>query len=198
MVSVVQSFQNQRKRGRLIDSLLNDDERVPQLVQQEDAFNRQVLIVGLTGTAGVLSIFGGGQILALAGLGYLGLLALHYSVPPRESYRKYTRDALILNTGFSFVGYFATQGVTAAAFSYPLGVAVKLVELSLISVLWADARNPALLDLLTRETAPAAAPAPEMPPVANAPDEDDDAGSSLERQPNPLSTQERRRAVLFR
>jgi hypothetical protein len=104
--------------------------------QQEDAFNREALITLLTTTTAVIHVYLGGTLFVLNGVGFLALLAAHYAVPQRESYKKWTRDALFTYTGFTFVGYFVVKGL--AGWTNPLGIATKLVELGLLRVLSAD------------------------------------------------------------
>ena len=132
-----------------IDSIEDPAERTA-AIAQEDTVNRNVLIAGLTGTTAVLHVALGTQIFVLNGIGYLALLAAHYATPERESYRKYTRDALFGYTSFTVVAYFAARGTSG--FLDPTGVASKLIELGLLRVLWADRAKATTAAWLAEET----------------------------------------------
>jgi hypothetical protein len=99
---------------------------------------REVLIISLTSATAIMHLALGTPLFVLNGMGYAGLLAAHYLAPPQETYRQYTRGALFGYTGFTVVAYFAVRG--AAGFTSPVGVANKLIELGLLSVLWQDGR----------------------------------------------------------
>ena len=103
----------------------------------EAQITRDVLIITLTGTTAIIHLTLGSSLFVLNGVGYAGLLAAHYLVPPRETYRQYTRDALLGYTGFTFVAYFLVNGVPGA-FTSVTGVVCKLVELGVLNVLWKD------------------------------------------------------------
>ena len=137
--SLAQGFRRQRQRGQLIRSLTTtpeDNDQREQLVAEEDWFNRQVMITGLTSTTAVIHIFLGGQLFILNGVGFLALLGAHYALPKRESYQKYTRDALFGYTGLTVAAYFLKYGT--GGFNNVLGLGTKLVELGLMRVLWED------------------------------------------------------------
>ncbi len=142
--TITQQFTQQRNRGRLIAQLTADqEEQATSLLAQEAAFNRQVAIVALTGATAAIHIGLGSQLFVLNGLGYLALLGAHFSVPDRESYRTYTRDALLGYTGVTVIGYFALRGI--AGFADPTGVLNKLIELGLLRVLWVDRGSAEML-----------------------------------------------------
>lgn len=129
----------QRGRARQLRQMLRtstDKHEIARLTDQETALNREALIAILTGTTAVIHIYLGSTLFVLNGAGYLALLAAHYAVPQRESYKQWTRDALYGYTGFTLVGYFVVKGV--AGWTNPIGVATKLVELGLLHVLQAD------------------------------------------------------------
>lgn len=142
--TILQSFKQQRQRGRLIQQLMaSNDQQVTSLLAQEAAFNRQVAIVALTGATAAIHIALGGQLFVLNGVGYLSLLCVHLAVPDRESYRTYTRNALLGYTSVTVIGYIAVQGI--AGFSDPLGIFNKLIELGLLNVLWEDRGSAGVL-----------------------------------------------------
>lgn len=97
---------------------------------------REVLVISLTSATAILHLTLGTQLFVLNGVGYAGLLALHYLVPQKEIYRQYTRSALFGYTGVTVVGYFILNGV--GSFTNPIGIANKLIELGLLAVLWQD------------------------------------------------------------
>lgn len=136
------AIQTQRERGTLIRQLSTTDlmtettEQLDLLLAQEETFNRQTLIKVLTGATAVIHIYLGGTLFVLNGAGFLALLALHYAVPQRESYQKWTRDGMFGYTGVTLAGYFAVRGT--AGFLDPTGIVTKLIELGLMRVLWAD------------------------------------------------------------
>lgn len=143
--SMFKKFKAQRERGYLIQQLAKSEdgadsieEQARNIIKQEDGFNRQVLIVGLTGTTIVLHFYLGTALFTLNSLGYLALLAAHYAVPQRESYQRWTRDGLFGYTGFTVAGYFIVKGV--GGWTSPIGIASKLAELGLMHVLWEDGK----------------------------------------------------------
>lgn len=138
---IQQLISAQRQRGSLLHRLA--EQEIPadsidqaQLLKDEEAFNRQALIAALTSSTAVIHIYLGGTLFVLNGVGFLALLAAHYAVPPRESYRKWTRDGLLGYTSFTALAYFVVKGVSG--WTNPIGIATKLIELGLIRVLWAD------------------------------------------------------------
>lgn len=134
---IIHPYRQQRERGRLIRQLAPaQNEQAIQLLAEEDAFNRKLLIITLTGATAVIHISLGTQLFVLNGLGYLVLLSTHLAVPERASYRKYTRSALWGYTGVTVVGYFALRGLTG--FADATGMLTKLVELGLMGVLWEE------------------------------------------------------------
>lgn len=142
--TILQSFKQQQTRGRLIQKLIAaKDQQGTVLLAQEAAFNRQVAIIALTGATATIHIALGTPLFILNGVGYLALLGAHLAVPDRESYRTYTRNALLGYTGVTVIGYFALQGV--AGFTDPLGVLNKLIELGLLNVLWEDRGSAGVL-----------------------------------------------------
>jgi len=138
MLNAIQKkFDEQRERRKLIESLTKEDaEQLQKLIKEEEEFNREVLIVALAGTTAAIHISLATPLFVLNGVGFLASLAAHRLVPQRESYQKYTRDALLGYTGFTAGGYFAVKGFLG--FLDPLGVATKLVELGLLRVLWEE------------------------------------------------------------
>ena len=165
--AIQQKIQRQRKRHSLIQELSTSQPSnettatIDQLVQQEEAFNREALIALLSGTTAVIHIYLGGTLFILNGAGFLLLLAAHYAVPQRESYQQWTRDGMLGYTGVTVAGYALVRGVSGLL--DPVGIGTKLVELGLMRVLWADREaaeqepvfvfeNEAqLFDLLTNE-----------------------------------------------
>lgn len=138
---MISQIRSQRRRGSLLQRLAEGEisaESIDQtqLLKDEEAFNRQALIVALTTSTAIIHIYVGGTLFVLNGIGFLVLLAAHYTAPPRESYRKWTRDGLMGYTGFTTLAYFIVRGI--GGWTSPIGVASKLVELGLIRVLWAD------------------------------------------------------------
>ncbi len=97
---------------------------------------REVLVIGLTGATAIIHLTLGAPIFVLNGIGFAGLLGLHYLVPPKETYRQYTRSALFGYTSVIVVGYFIVNG--AGGFVNSIRIANKLIELGLLAVLWQD------------------------------------------------------------
>jgi hypothetical protein len=151
--TIFQSFKRQQERGLLIEQLTASAnqyaaQQVAALTAQEAAFNRQAAIIALTGATAAIHIALGTQLFILNGIGYLALMGAHLAVPDRESYRTYTRNALLGYTGVTVIGYFALQGV--AGFADPIGVLNKLIELGLLNVLWEDRGSVGVLATATQ------------------------------------------------
>ncbi len=137
--SLLRPFIAQRKRGRLIDKLVptqEQDVQVEQLVQEEDQFNRELLINVLTATTAIVHISYGGPLFVLNGLGFLTFLAVRRVLPHREAYQKYARDGLFGYTGITVVAYFLKYGYNG--FTMYTGLTTKMVELLLMYTLWQD------------------------------------------------------------
>lgn len=100
---------------------------------------REVLVISLTSATAILHLTLGTKLFVLNGVGYAGLLALHYLAPQSETYRQYTRSALFGYTGVTTLGYFIVNGV--GSFTNPVGIANKLIELGLLAVLWQDQKE---------------------------------------------------------
>ena len=86
------------------------------------------LILGLT-AAGTDIIF------ILNGLGFLGLIAALYILPQTKSLRPQIRWALLGYTALTFILYFV---INPDAFTSPLGLLTKAIELGLMVMLWLD------------------------------------------------------------
>ncbi|MGB0388356.1 MAG: hypothetical protein ACPGWR_26350 [Ardenticatenaceae bacterium] len=140
---IFQQVNAQRERSHALQRLAKEEateaskEQQARIIEQEEAFNRDLLITALTGTTAVIHIYLGGTLFVLNGVGFLAALAAHHAVPQRESYQKWTREGLFGYTGVTVAGYFALKGL--AGFGSPIGVATKVVELGLMRVLWEDA-----------------------------------------------------------
>lgn len=143
--TIMQKFNAQRERGNLIQHITKENaarssvEEQTRVIEQEEAFNRDLLITALTGTTAAIHIYLGGTLFVLNGVGFLAALGAHYAVPQRESYQKWTREGLFGYTGVTVAGYFALKGL--AGFGSPIGIATKVVELGLMRVLWEDAED---------------------------------------------------------
>ncbi len=141
--TIMQKVNAQRERGKSLQRLTKEElgdasvEQQARIIEEEEAFNRELLIAALTGTTAAIHIYLGGTLFVLNGVGYLAALGAHYAVPQRESYQKWTREGLFGYTGVTVAGYFALKGL--AGFGSPIGVATKMVELGLMRVLWEDA-----------------------------------------------------------
>jgi hypothetical protein len=123
------------------DGIIGDDDTrtktsLAEINLSEEEVIREVLIIGLTGATAMIHVTLGAPIFVLNGIGYAGLLGLHYLVPPKETYRQYTRSALFGYTGVTVIGYFIVNG--AGGFTNSIGIADKLIELGLLAVLWQD------------------------------------------------------------
>jgi hypothetical protein len=140
--TIMQKVNAQRERGNSLQRLAKEEvagasiEEQARMIEQEEQFNRELLIAALTGTTAAIHIYLGGTLFVLNGVGFLAGLAAHYAVPQRESYQKWTREGLFGYTGVTVAGYFALKGL--AGFGSPIGIATKVVELGLMRVLWED------------------------------------------------------------
>ncbi|MCB0034139.1 MAG: hypothetical protein KDE51_08975 [Anaerolineales bacterium] len=76
-----------------------------------------------------------GIVFVLNGLGYLALMAGLYFVPQVANMRSQIRWALLGFTAVTFLGYFI---LNQDAFSSPLGLFDKVVELALMVLLWME------------------------------------------------------------
>lgn len=119
-----------------VDDITSAETSLALINLSEEEITREVLIIGLTSATAIIHLTLGAPIFVLNGIGYAGLLGLHYLVPPKEAYRQYTRSALFGYTGVTVVGYFIVNG--AGGFMNSIGIANKLLELGLLAVLWQD------------------------------------------------------------
>ncbi len=141
--AIAQKINTQRERSQFLQRMTKTEladkskEQRVRILEEEEVFNRELLIAALTGTTAVIHVYLGGTLFVLNGIGFLAALGAHYAVPQRESYQKWTREGLFGYTGVTVAGYFALKGL--AGFASPIGVATKVVELGLMRVLWEDA-----------------------------------------------------------
>lgn len=138
--TIVRSINAQKRRGKLIEALRQQPEQhdqLQQLIIQEDAFNREVLIVVFSTTTAVIHLYYGGVIFILNGLASLTFLAARHLLPKRESYQTYVRDGTIIVTAATILPYFAKYGLYTG-FEMTSGMISKLAEIGLIYVLWRD------------------------------------------------------------
>ena len=142
LAMIKQKVKRQRQRSSLIhhlkslDNCDEIDDKLSILNYQEEAFNRDALLITLTGATALIHVSLGGTLLVLNGIGFLVLLTAHYTVPQRESYCKWTRGGLMGYTGATVASYFVVRG--AAAWIDPLGMTTKLIELGLLHMLFAE------------------------------------------------------------
>ena len=142
--TIMQKFSTQRERSNSLQGVTKEElvvasqEEQARMIKEEEKFNRELLIVGLSGATAVIHIYLGGTLFLLNGVGFLAAVGAHYAVPQRESYQKWTREGLFGYTGVTVAGYFALKGL--AGFGSPIGLATKLVELGLMRVLWEDGK----------------------------------------------------------
>lgn len=96
----------------------------------------QYLIIALAVITAVIHIFIGGPLFILNGLGYLGLVGLYYFgsrfLPQVMGFRPQIRWVLIGYTAITIILYFV---MNPNAFSSPLGLITKAVEIILIVML---------------------------------------------------------------
>jgi len=140
--SISRAFRSQRKRGKLITELRGEqenDQLLGQLIQQEDAFNREILLALFNTTTAVIHIYYGGVLFTLNGIGFLAFLAARYALPPQESYQKYVRDGNFIFAGLTIIPYFAAYGLSGG-FQMTTGVIAKLAEAGLMYTLWQDGK----------------------------------------------------------
>ena len=75
--TIMQKVNAQRERGTLIQHITKENdarssaEEQARVMEQEEAFNRELLIAGLTGTTAVIHIYLGGTLFVLNGVGFL-------------------------------------------------------------------------------------------------------------------------------
>lgn len=99
---------------------------------------RQLAIIGLTVATAVIhfSLLFPDVLFILNGLGYLGLMAALYFIPQFIPYRKWVRWAFIGFTALTVILYFLMNG--SDAFSNPLGLITKAIEIALIVLLFME------------------------------------------------------------
>jgi predicted flap endonuclease-1-like 5' DNA nuclease len=113
------------------------------MIDEKAALERKILITTLSGATTLIhlqmGIAYGSTLFLLNGVGFAGLLAAYYFVPPLTPYRRYTRPVFMGYTGVTIVAYFVKWGVLGFASS--LGMFTKLVEAGLIVLLWQDGKG---------------------------------------------------------
>ena len=170
--SISQAFRSQKKRGGLIEQLSCDEGNLAQLdtlIQQEEAFNREILLALFNTTTAVIHIYLGGVLFTLNGVGFLAFLAARHILPPRESYQKYVREGNFIYSGLTIIPYFAAYGLSGG-FQMTTDLISKLAEIGIMYVLWQERKavlngetitviiddvDPAINSNLTPEMAPA-------------------------------------------
>jgi hypothetical protein len=84
---------------------------------------------------------GDGIIYALNALGYLALLTLLYApLPDRQNLRRSVRRALMGYAALTILAYIVF-GLVRGEWTIPLGPVTKLIEVSLIGLLWLEDRQ---------------------------------------------------------
>lgn len=103
------------------------------------SFSWKNAVIVLTVLTGVIHLALLNPLMILNGLGYLALLAALYFLPQTAAQRPTIRYVLMGYTAVTIVGYFVLQG--GAAFSNPIGLADKVIEVGLLVSLWQDSKS---------------------------------------------------------
>lgn len=150
LAGILQPFQPQLDRSRMIDLLKmqpGTSEELQTLIQQEDRWNRDLLITVFSVTTAAIHFYYGGTVFVLDGAGFLVFLAARYFLPQRESYQRYVRDGSMLYAALNIIPYFAKYGLYDG-FENPIGMVAKLSELGLIYVQWREGQTAQTLSSL--------------------------------------------------
>ena len=105
------------------------------------SFSWKNAVIVLTVLTGVIHLALLNPLMMANGLGYLALLAALYFLPQTAAYRPTIRYVLMGYTAVTIVGYFALQG--AMAFTNPIGLVDKVIEVGLLVALWQDSQSKA-------------------------------------------------------